>query len=96
MTFFDILKAILTKNRSLDSMLEDPEFDRMFSSFMLARYLSMRSDLIGYARVINHMQSTSLSKQAIFKFAYDAIPKQRSGYIQYMKKAKKDKKARSN
>lgn len=96
MTFFDILKAILTKNKSMNSVLDDPEFDRMFSSFMLTRYLSMRPDLIGYARIINHMQSTSLSKQAIFKFAYDSIPKQKSGYISYMKKAKKDKKARSN
>jgi len=52
----------------------------------------MRADLIGYAHIVNHLQTSGLSNRAIFKFAYDAIPKQKSGYIQYMKKAKKEKK----
>lgn len=91
MTFFDIMKDILTKNNSKEYYLEHPEFDKVFSPFMLARYLSMRQDLIIWARAINHLNSSKLSARNIFIFAWDSIPKQKNGYISYIKKTKKDK-----
>jgi hypothetical protein len=89
MTFFTILKDILTKGNSKEYYLEHPDFDKVFSSFMLARYLSMRSDLMMWARLINHLNVAKVSPRNIFIFAWDSIPKQKNGYIPYIKKDKR-------
>lgn len=92
MTFFDMMKDILTKGNSKEYYLEHPDFEKTFSSFMLARYLSMRADLLPWARLINHLNLSKATSRNIFIFAWDSIPKQKNGYISYIKKDKKDKK----
>lgn len=92
MTFFDLLKIILMKSGTKEAVLEHPEFEKAFSPYMLARYLSMRADLVVYARLINHLNTTCLDKRQMFLFAWDNIPKQSKPYIPYIKKTKKEKK----
>ena len=86
-SFFDILKDILLK-QSGGTLHEETEFNTLFSPFMLARYLSMRDDLMIYARIINKYQ-TVLEPYQIYQLAYKMIPKQRNGYIKYISKKKK-------
>ena len=92
MKFYEIINGILLKNKPKSFFLNDPGFDKVMSGFMLARYISMHPKLLAHARVINHINKAGLSDIQMFHYAYDHIPKQKSGYIQYMKKTKKDKK----
>lgn len=89
MTFFDFLKVLLVKSGSKDEWLEHPDFEKIFSPFMLARYLSMKPQLLQWSRAINHLNASKLDKRSIFLFAWDNIPKQANGYIPYIKKEKK-------
>jgi hypothetical protein len=84
--FFNILGDILTK-KSGGTLHEEPGFKNSMSAYMVARYLSMRDDLIIYARLINQYQVT-LTPEQIYKWAYKNVPKQRSPFIKYIKKAK--------
>ena len=88
--FFDILGDILTK-KSGGKLYEEPEFNKFMSNFMLVRYLSMRPALLPYAQILNKFQCT-LSSTDIYRWAYNNIPKQSSGYIKYISKKKKGKK----
>lgn len=84
-TFYDVLKDILLKqNGKLD---EEPGFEQVFSTFMLVRYLSMKPTLMKYANQLNKWQGM-LSNKYVYKYAYKHIPKQSSGFIQYIKKKK--------
>lgn len=75
----------------------EEEFQKVFSPFLLCRFLSMREDLIEYADLLNTISSNSkLSNKQFYKLAYQLIPKQRNGYIKYIKKLKKDKKKNDN
>ena len=94
MTIFDIMKGILLKAKSKEYFLNKSEFNKIFSPYMIARYFSMRTDLIMYARILNHLNTTSLSKEQIFTFIYDAVPKQKNWYISYIKQDKKSKKSK--
>lgn len=96
MTFFDIMKDILVKGNSKEYYLEHPEFDKIFSPYMLARYLSMRPNLIKWARVINHLNMSKCTARNVFIFAWDSIPKQDNGYISYIKKDKRATKKKTN
>ena len=87
--FYEILSDVLLK-KSGGNMHEDASFRSSFSSFMLARYLSMREELLPYAQMINKYQMT-LEPEQVYVWAYAAIPKQRNGYIKYFSKKKKDK-----
>jgi hypothetical protein len=68
-------------------------FEKLFSPYILCRYISMRHSLIGYANILNQVNSTSkLSKKQFYIFAYNLIPKQTNSFIKYIKKKeKKDK-----
>ena len=88
--FFDILQDILLKNSGGTLHLKE-EFKKYMSSFMLARYLSMNSDLFAYGYIINSWQLT-LSPEQIYIWAYNNVPQQKSGYIKYISKKKKDSK----
>lgn len=92
MTFFDIIKGILIKSNPKEYYLEHPDFDKVFSPFMLARYLSMRVDLMPWGRIVNHLNGSKVSARNVFIFAWDSIPKQNNGYVAYIKKDKKKKK----
>lgn len=73
------------------------EFQKVFSPFLLCRFLSMRPDLIGYADLLNTISSNSkLTNVQFYKLAYNLIPKQRFGYVKYIKKLKKQKEEKTN
>ena len=58
---------------------------------MLCRYLSMKESLIEYAEYFNMLQGI-LTNEQIYILAYKLIPKQKSGYIRYLKKTNKNDK----
>jgi hypothetical protein len=66
-------------------------FEKIFSPYILCRYLSMNTRLIDYAIYLNSVNSNSnLSKEQFYKLAYSIIPKQQNSYIKYIKKIKKE------
>lgn len=88
-SFFDCLADILLKlsNNTLDTF---PEFKKYFSKVMICRYLSMSPNLLCIAEYLNKMQLV-LSNEQFYHLAYELVPKQKSGYIKYIKKPKKEK-----
>lgn len=69
------------------------DFEKLFSPYLLCRYLSMKTELIEYAKVLSAINSNSkLDKSKFYKLAYALVPKQRSSFIKYIKK--KEKKAK--
>ena len=88
--FFQIVDDVVTKR---DGRLhEDQDFRRHFSSFMLVRYLSMRSSLMPFAEILNNFQGV-LTPEQFYRLAYNMVPKQSNGFIKYIGKKKKTKKA---
>jgi len=87
-TFYDILSDILLKKSG--KLDEESNFNQVFSTFMIIRYLSMKTNLIPYATKLNEWQGL-LSNKTVYKYLYNNIPKQSSGYITYIKKIKKKK-----
>lgn len=87
MNFFDILRNILAKGD--DELYQHPDFDKVFNSYMLIRYLSMRDSLMPFALIIQDMQKAGINDLQIYKFAYNHIPKT-NPFIKYIK-AKKAK-----
>lgn len=66
-------------------------FEKIFSPYILCRYLSMNTRLIDYAIYLNSVNSNSnLSKEQFYKLAYSIVPKQQNSYIKYIKKIKKE------
>lgn len=86
--FFNILSDILLKKSKCTMHLE-PGFNTDFSSFMLIRYLSMKPNLTQYAVILNNYQYNCLTPEQIYKWCYENIPKQKSGFIRYISKNKK-------
>jgi hypothetical protein len=86
-TFFDCLADILLKY-SNGKLIESDKFKKVFSPYMLCRYLSMRESLVEYAEYFNLLQGTLTSEQ-IYLLAYNSTPKQNTGYIKYLKKTNK-------
>jgi len=89
-SFFDVLKDILTKQSGGTLHLKQ-NFDSVFSTFMITRYLSMDDSLIEYANQLNKLQQTLTSAQ-VYQWCYANIPKRKNPYIRYISKPKKDKK----
>jgi len=92
MNFFDVLSDVLLK-KSGGNLHTDPEFGKSMSVFMLASYLAMRDDLIIYGQILNRYK---MSPEQAYKWAYKAVPKQRSGFIKYASKPKKPDSKRRN
>lgn len=71
-------------------------FEKIFSPYILCRYISMRSSLIEYANILNQINSTAkLTKKQFYIFAYNLIPKQSNSFIKYIKKKEKKEKSLS-
>jgi hypothetical protein len=67
-------------------------FKKVFSPYLLCRFLSMREDLMCYADILSTISSNSkLTNEQIYKLAYKLIPRQRNCFIKYIKKMKKEK-----
>lgn len=86
-SFFDCLADILLKFSGGTLYKTCQNFNKYFSPYMICRYISMKPQLIEFAEVLNQLQ-TVLSFEDFYKVAYSIIPKQRSGYIKYIKKLK--------
>ena len=93
MNLFDIVADVLSK-RSNGTLDQDPEFHKVFSSFMLVRYLSMRPSLIDAAEILNSVQGV-LSPSQLYKLAYSIVPKQGSPFIKYISKRKSSSKKKT-
>ena len=87
MTFFDILRNILTKQK--ERLEDDINFDTVFQPYMLVRYLSMRDSLLPYARIIQSFQNAEIDHKIIYQWAYKHIPYS-NPYIKYITKPKKN------
>jgi hypothetical protein len=87
-SFFDCLSDILLKF-SGGNLVNAENFNKCFSPYMLCRYISMRPSLINYAEYLNNMQ-TVLTYKEFYLLAYHIIPKQKTGFIKYIKKAKSE------
>lgn len=69
------------------------KFDKLFSPYILCRYISMRPSLIDYAIYLNSVNTNSrLTKIQFYKLAYNLIPKQSNAFIKYIKKKEKSPK----
>lgn len=87
MTIFDILRDIVeVKSGKLDI---DPEFNKSWSNFMIARWLSMDGRFLDYANFVNRYQCTFNSIQ-MYHCLTKMIPKQKLGYVKYIKKSKEN------
>jgi hypothetical protein len=89
MTFFDILRNILVK--ADPNLISDPSFAKALNIYMLINYLSMEPKLLPYAEIIQKFLEAKIPPIQIYEWAYKHVPKQKNGYIQYIK-AKKPKK----
>ena len=88
---WEIVENILLKVS--DNLYEAENFNKIFSPFLLCRYISMRKDLLGYAVILSQVNSCSkLTNEEFYKFAYELIPKQSNDFIKYIKKQKKEEK----
>jgi len=85
--FFDIMGDILLKKNG--SLHEQSNFKQVFSPYMLNRYLSMSDELVVYTEFLNKNINVLTSEQ-IYLWAWNNIPKQKSGFIKYIKKKKKN------
>ena len=90
MQVYDFVSDILTK-KSGGTLYKDPRF-KSFNSYMLCRYLSMKPHLIPFAEALLKYQSV-LTDEQVYRWAYSVIPKQRSGFVTYMKPRKSKNKA---
>lgn len=77
-------------------LYKSENFEKLFSPYILCRYISMRHNLIDYANILNIVNSTSkLSKKQFYIFAYKLIPKQSNSFIKYIKKKEKQNVSKS-
>jgi hypothetical protein len=89
MNLFDCLKDIIVTKKG--DLCDHPDFNRVWSNYMIARYLSMDTRFFEISQTVNRMQ-LSLPSETVYKFLVKNVPKQRSSYIKYITKpkAKKD------
>ena len=88
MTIFDILKDVIKEKQG--HLTNDPEFTEAFNVYMIARFLSMRKDLVKHAQWLNKNGGT-LSKENCYHFLIETVPKNNNYFIKYIKKVKKEK-----
>jgi hypothetical protein len=68
----------------------EESFDKVFSNYMVTRYVSMMDDCQEVAQYCNRYQDVWSSVQ-MYKFLVSVIPSQSRYYIRYVSKPKKDK-----
>lgn len=87
MRIYDIVRDIISDKIGDLSLM--PSFDKVFSSYMVARYLSMRPEYLEYAEWVNKYGAI-LSNDAVYKYLVRHVPRSDSGYVDYIKRKKKD------
>lgn len=93
MTLFDILKDVIKEKKG--NLWQDETFEEAFNAFMIARFLSMREEYIGYAQWINQ-NTKMLSKKDIYRYLVKGLPRSNNYFIKYIKKPKKSKEDESD
>ena len=83
MAFFDIMSNILVKrNQNLQNEIG---FDSNWSPYMAIRYLRMEPHLIDFATIAQSFLNAEIEPRAIYEWLYINVPKQKSGFIKYIK-----------
>lgn len=85
---FDIIKDILSKT-SNGKLHHKPDFDHAFNKYVIIRYLSMKPELSSVVDFCN-MHQARLTNQQMYVYLYQSVPKQRNGFITYIKPKKVD------
>lgn len=86
MNLFDCLKDIIVTKRG--DLNDHPDFSKVWSNYMIARYLSMEPKFLEISQIVNRMQGHQ-DDETVYKFLVKNIPKQRSSFIKYISKPKK-------
>lgn len=85
---FEALGNILQKKSEelLQKHLELEDFEKQFPRFMVFRYLSMAKPEVSQIIVDNQLSLERMpSNKIVYRFLMDAIPRQKSGFIKYIK-----------
>jgi hypothetical protein len=64
-----------------------PDFEKIFSNFLVTRYISMMDDCYEVTNYCNQFQST-WSKVQMYKFLVGMVPRRSRYYIKYISKPK--------
>jgi hypothetical protein len=87
-TIFDFVDGVTSKKKEWKTWSDTDK--KLFSPYIVNRWLSMRQDLIG---VVNELQSYTiglLRPQETYKLYHDLLPKSKS-FAKYIKGSKEDK-----
>ena len=84
MNIFDILNSISFGKNDLS---EEPDFESVYNSFLINRYVSMLPDTQLYAFYADKL--SSLPKKLQYLFYLNGLPKKKR-YFEYKKKAEKE------
>lgn len=85
---FDYLDNILAgKSKEIyDKHVEDDLFETEFKKFMVIRYLSMSRDpKVRELAMDNQFELEKLDNRRLYAFLLVNVPKQRSGFIKYIR-----------
>jgi len=86
MTIFDIIKDVLKEKTG--NLIYKEDFGKVFNVYMLARYFSMRVELIPYAQWLNQYGHL-MTKENAYKFLVQTVPKTNNCFIKYLKSKNK-------
>lgn len=86
MTIFDILNDITSNKKK--KLHEDPEFNNIFSSYMILRWLSMDDAFVGVVQKVEPF-SSEYTKEQFYLLLCDLIPAKKV-YLKYIKKPKNE------
>lgn len=85
---FDVLKNVLSL-KSIDlyeKHVSMEDFDKQFSRYMILRYLSMAKSEIAKIVLENQISFERFpSNKQLYKLLLNIVPKQKSGFIKYIK-----------
>ena len=89
MTFFDVLKDVITEKSG--KLHEAPDFSKHFDKFMIIRWLSMDNRFVHIAEQLNrNCYHRLLNDEEFYKLLINLVPRYNNHYIKYIKKESKD------
>lgn len=88
MTLFDIIENILFLKSEdvLSDHIDNPDFNSIFSNFMILRYCTMtNNESINRFIALNLVNLENLDSKLLYKYLIKILPKQRKHFIKYIK-----------
>ncbi len=82
---YDIVRDIIADKTG--ALMDEPSFDREFSPYMVARYLSMRKEYVPFADWIN-IYGRVLPKTLLYRFLVRHVPRSGNGFVDYIRRKK--------